>query len=1063
MIMKEKFLTLISVLVLGISSAMAQNTITASGKVISNDDGEPIIGASVLVEGTTRGTITDINGAFTIANVDASATLKVSYVGMQTATVKVGRNVIVSLKTDAKVLDEVVVTALGIQRQAKAIGYSTAKVNSDQLTIAKSPDPTLALTGKVSGLQVNATSSALDQETKIQLRGSRSFTGDNSALLVLDGVVTPLNFLQTINPNDIDNISVLKGASAAALYGSEAANGVLIVTTKAGGEKGRPTITYGITTTFTSLSYFPKTQTRFGAGHTNGGTYGSATFWGGGYYTDENQQYGPEFDGLDIYVGSPLYDGTEDGYYLTSNYSYVKNGLKSFYETGVGIQHDFSYSASDERGSMFLSYQRLDQSGVISGDDTDRQTVRFNGTRKYKNLTVGAKVSYSHTNYDVTSSAASGIYYLLNVPGNFKMSDFKNWREENGTGASPNEWINDYSDNSYFLVDTNRRKTRMDRLVGSVDLSYKPTKWLELVGRTGLTLGVNNTNLYGEAFSYSDWAADNIYYASSDIYGSYATASRLRSKFSFDVMALFNHKLNDDFDFKAMIGYSLQDNYMEYKYVEAGTLIIDGLYNLSNVSGELSGSNEWERTRKTGLYASVDLSYKDWAFIQLTGRNDWTSLLAPGNRSFFYPSVNASVVLTDAIPKLKSDVLNHMKVRASFARVGTVNVDAYSLENTASLNSYFPYSSLTAYSLSSEIKSSDLEPEFTNEYEVGVELGFLNNRITFEGAAYYQRTTNQTVPVDVSTSTGYTTRYINAGTMDSKGIELDLHITPIIKVGDFSWSLDANATFLKTKVVELAEGADELQLLSSSAGVYISAIVGESYPAIKALDWARTSTGQVIVDSETGYPSTGDVITLGTTQPTVRLGFTSTFRYKNWSLAATFDYRGGHKTYFGIERTMLFTGTSYLSGTAGRQRFVFPNSVIETTDANGNTTYVENTNITIADGGDDYWFGTYYDGTANLVVSAASWRLRELALNFDFPKKWLNAIGGFIQSASLSVVGRNLFFWTPSTNIWGDPDFTYAGATSDITATTYNTNITGYTSYNTPPTRSWGFNFQLTF
>ena len=1058
MIMKEKFLTLISVLVLGISSAMAQNTITASGKVISNDDGEPIIGASVLVEGTTRGTITDINGGFTIANVDASATLKVSYVGMQTATVKVGRNLTIALKTDAKVLDEVVVTALGIQRQAKAIGYSTAKVNNDQLTIAKSPDPTLALSGKVSGLQVNATSSNLDQETKIQLRGSRSFSGDNSALLVLDGVITPLNFLQTINPNDIDNISVLKGASAAALYGSEAANGVLIVTTKAGGEKGKPTITYGITTTFTSLSYFPKTQHRFGAGHTNNtGASGSATFLYGGYTSDENQQYGPEFDGLDIYIGSPLSDGS----YITVPYSYVKNGRENFYETGVGIQHDFSYSASDERGSMFLSYQRLDQTGVVSGDETDRQTVRFNGTRKYKNLTVGAKVSYSHTTYDVASSS-SGMWYLMNVAGNVDISDYKNWRVENGSGASPNEWINDYYDNPYFLNDTNRRETRMDRLVGSVDLSYKPTKWLELVGRTGLTLGVNNTSLTTEAFHYSDWAAENIYGASTDQYGSYATASRLRSKFSFDVMALFNHKLSDDFDFKAMVGYSLQDNYMEYKYVEAGTLILDGLYNLSNVSGELSGSNEWERTRKTGLYASVDLSYRDWAFLQVTGRNDWTSLLAPGNRSFFYPSVNASVVLTDAIPKLKSDVLNHMKVRASFARVGTVNVDAYSLENTASLNSYFPYSSLTAYSLNTEIYSSDLKPEFTNEYEVGIELGFLNNRITFEGAAYYQRTTNQTVGVDVATSTGYTTRYINAGTMDSKGIELDLHLTPIIKVGDFSWSLDANATFLKTKVVELAEGADELQLLGTG-GVYISAIVGQSYPAISALDLARTSTGKVIVDSETGYPSSGDVVTLGTTQPTVRLGFTSTFRYKTWSLSATFDYRGGHKTYFAIEKNMLFTGTSYLSATAGRQRFVFPNSVIETTDANGNTTYVDNTNVTIEDGGDDFYTGIYYDWTANMVVSAASWRLRELALCFEFPKKWCNAIG-FIQNASLSLVGRNLFLWTPSTNVWGDPDYSgYSASSSDITATSINSNITGYAFSGTPPTRSWGFNFQVTF
>ena len=306
--MKKRLFTLITMLLIGVYAAFAQQTITVNGTVVSEDNGEPVIGASILVLGTTKGTITDIDGHFTLNEIAANAQLKVSYVGMLTQTVKAAHKLTIILKSDTQVIDEVVVTALGIQRQAKAIGYSTAKVDADQLTMAKGSDATAALSGKVSGLQINITSPRLDQETRITLRGARSFKGDNSALLVLDGVQTPINFLQSLNPNDIENISVLKGASAAALYGSEAANGVLIVTTKSG-SKGKPNITYSLTATMDEAAYLPKFQTRFGGGEPDPLT-GLPLM--NGYIEDENQQYGPEFNGELVNVGSPMADGTED-------------------------------------------------------------------------------------------------------------------------------------------------------------------------------------------------------------------------------------------------------------------------------------------------------------------------------------------------------------------------------------------------------------------------------------------------------------------------------------------------------------------------------------------------------------------------------------------------------------------------------------------------------------------------------------------------------------------------------------------------------------------------------
>lgn len=1056
--MKRKILALLTMFIVGLLAVSAQQSLTVNGIILSADDNEPIIGASVLVVGTNRGTITDIDGKFSIPNVTSGSELKISYVGMASQVVKAAANLRISLKSDTKVLDEVVVTALGIQRQAKAIGYSTAKVDDEQLNMAKGSDATAALSGKVSGLQINITGASLDQETRITLRGARSFKGDNSALLVLDGVQTPINFLQSLNPNDIDNISVLKGASAAALYGSEAANGVLIVTTKSGA-KSKPNITYSLTTTLNKVAYLPKFQTRFGQGHTD--AWGLPTFINGGYVSDENQQYGPEYDGGMIEIGSPLYDGTPDGYYLTAPYAYVEGGRESFYQDGVSIQHDVSYSSSDERGNMYLSYQRLDQSGIVRGDETDRQTVRFNGSRKYGQVKVSAKVAYTHTNFDLNTNSSSGIFSVINTPGNYMLSDYRNWREENGTGANPNEWINDYYDNPFFQIDTNRRKTRQDRLVGSIDVDYQAFKWLRFAARTGLNLGINNTNLTTEAFHFSSWAQQNIYHASNDQYSSFTTASNLNSRFNMDFMAFFEHKLNKDLELKVMLGYSLQDNYMEYKQAGAETLALDDFYNLKNKVGELNGNNRWTRSRKTGLYGSVDLAYKNWAFLQITGRNDWTSLLDPSNWSFFYPSANASVVLTDAIPALKSDAFNHFKLRASAAKVGTVNVQPYSLDNIAKLNNYFPYGTLTAYNLSSTMNSRDLKPEFTVEYEVGAEFGFLRNRITLEAAAYFQRTTNQTVPISVPTSTGYSSRYINAGTMEGKGIELDLHLTPLIQLGDFMWNVGANVTFIDTKVTELAGDATELMLDDSDSAMPVYAVVGERFPVIKATDWARNEEGKVIVNANNGMPTAGDLISVGSTEPNVRIGLTSNMRWKQFSLGATFDYRGGHKTRFVLENNMLFTGSSYLSGLAGRQRFVFPNSVYAVTDAQGNTTYVDNTDRTIYDGGDGFWNTPYRQGLANQVVSAASWRLRELSLSYELPKKMLNKIG-FLQKASISLVGRNLFMWTPKTNIWGDPDFTSAGGNSNITATSYNRNISGYAGMGSASTRSYGFNILVT-
>ena len=1043
--MKRKFLAFVTMLLVCVCQIAAQTTITVNGTVVQSEDQAPIIGASVLVVGTDKGAITDIDGKFQLTDVPEKAELRISYVGMKSQTIQAGKNLVIALGVDAQVMEEVVVTAMGIQRQAKALGYATAKVDADDLTAAKGSDATAALSGKVSGLYINLTGPNLDQETKITLRGARSFKGSNTALLVLDGVITPLDFLQALNPNDIDNISVLKGASAAALYGSEAANGVLIVSTK-NGKKGKPSITYSVTASMDTPAYFPKFQTRFGAGQPDSTT--GLPLWSG-YMEDENQQYGPEFDGRLVNIGSPLNDGSAEGYYLQVPYSYIEDGRTGFFNNGFGLQNDISYSSSDDRGSLYISYQRADQKGIVDGDERVRQTVRFNGSRKYKTFTANARMTYTNTKFDMNNDSAAGVFELINIPGNVRLSDYKNWRQP-GIGASPDEWINDYYMNPYWNIDNYRRERRQDRFAGSLDFTWQALSWLKLTARGGLNLMFNNNDTKSYAWRYSEWAQKHIYQASSGVeMSSFSTSSSMWSRVNLDFMALAEHQINEDFAIKGMLGYSIQDNYFESKNVEASSLSLDDFFNVSNKVGELDGSNSWNRSRKIGLYGSVDLSFRNWAFLQLTGRNDWTSLLDPSRWSFFYPSANASVVLTDAIPSLKSETFNHFKVRASAAKVGTVNIGVYNLDNVANVATDFPFGTLSAYSLSTNLRTRDIEPEFTTEFEVGAEIGLFNNRINLEAAAYVQTTDNQTTNVAIPTSTGYTSRYINAGKMRGKGLEFDLRLTPLLQFGDFHWNVNANLTLLDTRVVELAGGAKEMDLDADYAGY---AIVGERYPMIKATDYVRNPEGKVIVDPVSGLPKNGDIMPMGTSDPTIRIGLNSVMKWKGFSLAATFDYRGGHYTRFGSEYQMAFSGASYISAIAGRQRFVFPNSVIEEKDANGNVTYRDNTDITVNDGGKTFWTSTYRSVRANQVISAASWRLRELSLGYDVPKKFLKKVG-FLQRASVSLVGRNLFMWTPSTNIWGDPDFTGSG----------NSNVSGMSGTNNVGNRSYGFNLLLSF
>ena len=486
----KKILITTLVAVLCLPSILMAQTRTVTGKVLDAETGEPVPFASVAVKGsTTLGTYTLDDGTFSLPGVPQDATtLIASFVGYQDVEVPIGNgvNLTITLEPDALFLDQVVVTALGIQRQSKEIGYSAAKVSSEDLNTTQNSDATQALIGKVSGLQISAASASLDAEVRINLRGSRSFLGDNQPLLVVDGVPTPLDFLQSMNPNDIDNISVLKGGSAAALYGSSAANGVLYVTTKTG-EKGRPRITYALTTTFDKASYFPKYQKRFGPGAQDEHGFGS-------YIQGENQQYGPEFDGSLVPIGSPFMDEEGVIHQLEEVYSFKEGARESYYDTGIGIQNDISFSSGGDNGNFFVSYQNVHRTGTVAGDVMDRNTVRFNASRIYKSFTARVNFSYANMQGDFNNSSSNGLQALWNTPGHINLPEYKDWR--NVLGGSPDQWVNDYYQNPYAQIDIYRREFRRDRFTGAATLEWAPLKWLRFMGRVGMNTNVSNTSTH---------------------------------------------------------------------------------------------------------------------------------------------------------------------------------------------------------------------------------------------------------------------------------------------------------------------------------------------------------------------------------------------------------------------------------------------------------------------------------------------------------------------------------------------------------------------------------------
>ncbi len=1063
--MKKLLLVSLCLLVLSMTQVFAQNR-TVTGTVTAKDDGLPIPGVTVKVKGTTIGTQTNAAGKFSLS-IPANSTLVFSFISYETQEIASAQriNFNVVLVSASKQLGEVVVQgALGVKKQSRAVGYASTNVDSKLLTEAKVTNAANGLTGKIAGLQVNTVNNGVNPDTRIVLRGNRSINGNNQALIVVDGTPVSSNFLNQINPNDIDNITILKGAGASAIYGSEGSNGVVLVTTKRG--NGTPTVTYSNTTQVENFSYFPKLQRQFGGG---AGEIIDPLTGAYGYVPYENQSFGPMFDGSTVPLGAPRSDGSTP---MVKYSSTGKDPRLAVFNTGLTEQNDVSYQYGDEKGTFFFSAQDVYTKGVVPNDRNRRDGITVAGSRNYGIFKTDYRVQYTQTNTSVSGPdffQGRGFYWnVLNQQANAPLTDYKDLNSRYG---SVDGFYNAYYPNPYWQTVNSRQNTRKDALIGNATITLSPVKWFDAQYKVSASYGWQQYRATNAQVDFSPYAiADTYTDADGNTYHTGNIASQVKfkpgsvadadvfgdgtgngySRLQGDLFLTFKHKIGD-FSGSLLLGNSIYTKKLKFVQNGANNLLLKDFYNLAYRTGDVTASTGYLEQNLVGFFGDFNLSYKDWAFLEVTGRSDKTSLLAKQNRSFFYPSAKLSLVLTDAIPSLKKiDFLSYLKVRGSYSKVGQVDVSPYALQNVFASAGGYPYGSIASVALSSNLNNPNLKPELSYEQEYGLELGLFDNRVYINSSYYNTHTKNQTFGVLISPASGYSSAVQNAGELQNKGWEFEVKASPVVKAGGFSWDLGANLSLFQSKVLSLLPGVQSFNIPFANGAKSTSyAVVGKPYPMIMGTDVYRDPQGHVIVDANSGLPSLNPATQeLGNAAPKYILGFTTAFKYKFVTLSAVAEYRGGYSIYNAVGRALNFTGTSAISASAGRQPFVYPNSVIQT----GPNTYAQNTNVSVNDGNAGFWTNSaYYTSTAAYVSSAAFWKLREVALNFDL----YQFIKGqkYIKGLTFGLVGRNLLMFRPKSNPWTDPEYSVD-----------NSNAVGQTTEDqTPPTRIYGANLTVKF
>ncbi|MDP4281860.1 MAG: SusC/RagA family TonB-linked outer membrane protein [Bacteroidota bacterium] len=1068
----------------GLQGVFAQTRVI-TGVVTSAEDKSPIPGVTIVVKGTTIGTTTNVDGKYVLSVPTKYDILTFSYVGMKTKEVKLGaaNTVDVVLESDVMNMDEIVVTAIGIPRETKALSYSVQAVNSNDIQRASRTDVINALQGKVSDVQIVSSSGVAGAASYIQIRGVQSITGNNQPLWVVDGV--PISGSETggsasntgaaaavdgvgisnravdINPDDIESINVLKGGAATAMYGLRAASGAIIITTKKGSATvgKKISVNYNTYIQFDKVSKLPALQNQYGQGSNGNWISGNKFAWGPKLdtcsydKTDFENYKWKDFDTEGKIVS--YYDKNSNGELVKTYNPY------DFFQTGLTTNNSLSLTGGSDVSNFYFSFSDNQSKGIIPNNKFRRNTFKLSGESK---LSDQWKISGS-ANYIITTgkriqqgSNTSGLMLgLLRTPCTFNnaggyqfpsnyqfpdgtyLMDWQNFAltgDETATGYSGNQRgyrHGLYYDNPYWTVNNNIFKDYVNRLIGSAQVDYLTNKWLTFTYRLGV-------DWYGRRYT------DDLAIGSGAQPQGWAKRGEETSKnFNSDLLMTIDRDFAKDFNLHLVVGHNMTQQYFTGLYTQANGLVIPDYYNLNNTTNTSSSESTTE-LRRAAIYGDLTLAWKSMLYLSLTGRNDWTTTLYQGKNSFFYPSVGMGWIFTQ-LPGLKDNkILPYGKVRVSYAVVAK-DVSPYNTMTYYTTPSVldgwtdgltWPYNGTNGYLFSSTLGNKNLKPEKTKSIELGLDLKFIQNRVGVSYTYFNNKGEDLILPVPIAASTGYTSAYMNAGSIRTQGHEITLDLVPI-KSKNWEWDVTANFSKITNKVLSLAGGVNRL-FLGGFTGSEVDAVVGQPYRTIYGYDWVRDDKGNVMIGDD-GYPIMSENMTaLGNVDPKWTLGIGSTLRWKDLSLYFLFDIKHGGKMWDGTRGAMDYFGTS--AGTLNRGEKVLFEGIVQST-GKANTQEVELTQD---------WYqgvGSGFVGCTQPYIEDAGWvRLRTVTLSYSLSNLVKKS---FIRQLTVYFTGTNLWLYTHYKGV--DPETNLLG--SD--------NAQGIDYFNMPGTKSYTIGLNLAF
>lgn len=1016
----------------------AQETVV-TGKVTSQSDGEALIGVSVVIKGTSKGVITNIDGVYSIP-VDQGSILSFSFVGYLSEEVTITDQSVVDIQLtpDLKQLEEVVVTALGITKEKKTLGYAVTDVDGDELTQARENNVINSLNGKVAGLTISQTASGVAGSNRVVLRGNSSLTGNNEVLYVIDGIpfdntsnqngsdewgngLDLGNGVGDLNPDDIESVSVLKGANAAALYGSRAANGAIVITTKKGKSKGLG-VSFSSNYVFEDVAINPEYQNKFGQGELGAVPDNLDILRASG-------SWGAEMNGQTALA----WDGTQKPY-SAANWNY-----KDFYNVGSTWTNSLALDGATENSSIRLSYTNVSNKGIVPNSSMSKNSFSLRGSSKLgEKLTFDAKVTY--TNQLVKNRpflalwADNTILNLNNISRNVTLDELKDYTDEFGVVRIP--FSTAAGNNPYHSVNEVTTDDIRNRVYGFASITYEFTNWFKLMGRAGTDFSVQNYLYYAPSNhpTINGGRVDDRTYSAQES--------------NYDFLAMINTPITESLDFSLNMGGNIRKNFSRVGGYVGDGLTVDGIKNITNVASYavIGGAGTYEKVVRS-LYANGQFGYKNFLFLDWTVRNDWSSSLwspvtGNDNVSYFYPSASLSGIVSEVVTIPGVDFF---KIRASWAQVGN-DTDPY--RTSSNYATGVPYLGRPVLFTDTEKANENLKPERMTSTEIGTDIRFFQNRIGVDFTYYNSTTVNQIMPLSVPTSSGVEAMIINAGEVQNSGVELLLNFD-VVRNNDFNWELTFNMAKNNSKVITLSEenGIESIDLGDFAGNIpfAIRAVSGGSYGEIYARAYQRNDQGQIVVD-DNGVPlwaEDGVLVKLGDVNPDFTAGLGSSFSYKNFGLSFLINGSFGGQILSITDYFMDVNGMSQRT-LEGRDGFIVPNSVLESGSANTIETDAEhfynreNSAIGSRQILEDY------------VIDASYIKFKELTLSYKFPQAMIDNTP--LRNLTVSLVGRNLFFLKRNTKNF-DPE--YSGYNSG--------NAQGVEYLSLPSTRTYGVNLSVNF